>query len=276
MSRSERMRIAIVAVVLAVLAYLSVAGPRSGSPPAPTPPLSSQAGVSGLAGGRERETRVLGEFDLARLFPESVLRQGDVANKTIALTFDDVPDNQYTPQILDILAQKDVKATFFLIGKRVSELPEVTRRIVSEGHDVGNHTFSHPNVTQFSPDIVEKEVRAADRELERFGIRTGGMFRPPYGAVGPTSVEPLKNAGYRLYLWSVDSLDWRGLAGEQVVSNVIPQIANGAVVLFHSAGGPGEDLSGTVRALPSIIDDLRAKGFRFVTLREMFPPAVPR
>ncbi|MGE5543111.1 MAG: polysaccharide deacetylase family protein, partial [Bacillota bacterium] len=236
MSRSERLRIAIVAVVLAILAYLGVARPRSGSPPAPVPPLSSQAGVSELAGGRERETRVLGEFDLARLFPESVLRQGDVAHKTIALTFDDGPDNQYTPQILDILAQKGVKATFFLIGKRVSELPEVTKRIVSEGHDVGNHTFSHPNVTHFSLEVVEKEVRAADRELERFGVRTGGMFRPPYGAVGPTSVEPLAKAGYRLYLWSVDSLDWRGLTGDQVVSNVIPQIANGAVVLFHSAG----------------------------------------
>ncbi len=278
MSRTDRLKMAIMAVGIAILAYFTVARPWVAAPPAPGAPSpapqpspSPQAGISDLAGGRERDNRVLGEFDLARLFPDNVLRQGNVKQKTVALTFDDGPDNHYTPQILDILAQKGVRATFFLIGKRLTEAPQVVRRIIADGHDIGNHTFNHPNITLFTYREIDSELRTADRELERFGVKRSGMFRPPYGAVGVSSVEPLRSSGYKLYLWSVDSLDWRGLTREQVINNVVHYAANGSVVLFHSAGGPGEDLSGTVAALPAIIDDLHAKGFRFVTLREMFP-----
>ncbi|MCR4397786.1 MAG: polysaccharide deacetylase family protein [Firmicutes bacterium] len=267
MDRSHRVVVAIASVVFAVLAYLSAGGLRRAVPPT-SPPGSS---ASGLAGGSERDNRVLGEIDLARLFPDLVLRQGDVAAKNVALTFDDGPDKQYTPQILDVLARKGVRATFFLIGNRLAESPEVVRRILAEGHAVGNHTYSHPNITTFTAQDIERELRTADREMSRFGARVTGMFRPPYGAVGVSSVEPLARAGYSLCLWTVDSLDWRGLTREQVINNVLPLVANGSVILFHSAGGPGEDLSGTVGALPVVIDDLRAKGFKFVTLPEMFP-----
>lgn len=275
MSRSDRLKIAVFSIAIALLAYFHITRPPATVPRRPAPELpapEAEVGVSSLGGGLERDNRVLGEFDLARVFPNLVLRQGDVKTKTVALTFDDGPDRQYTPKILDVLAQKGVRATFFLIGKRLNDAPEVVRRIVSEGHDVGNHTHTHPNVTAFTGAEIESEIKTADRELEKFGVKKTGMFRPPYGAVGVSSVEHLAGAGYKLYLWSVDSLDWRGLKREQVINNVLPLTANGAVILFHSAGGPGEDLSGTVEALPMIIDELTAKGFRFVTLREMFPP----
>jgi len=275
MNSSDKLKMALTAVIVAVLAYYGVAKSRTAPPPAPVPSPSKQAAASDLAGGKEKDTRILGEFDLARLYPESVLRQGNPGRKVVALTFDDGPDNQYTPQVLDILAQKGVKATFFLIGKRLAEAPSVVKRIMNDGHDVGNHTFNHPNISHFSHQDVEREVRTADEELRRFGVEAGGMFRPPYGAVAPDSIEPLARSGYRLYLWSVDSLDWRGLNRDQIVGNVIPQVTSGSVILFHSAGGPGEDLTGTVQALPIIIDDLRAKGFTFATLHEMFQ-AKPR
>ncbi|NPV69813.1 MAG: polysaccharide deacetylase family protein [Firmicutes bacterium] len=280
MIRSNSLRAIILAALVGLLAYFALSRPAIPglpgtpriNPPAGLPPSGSpQVGVSPLAGGHERDNRVLGEFDLARIYPDRVLRQGDVKQNLVALTFDDGPDTQFTPQILDALAQKGVRATFFLIGKRLSEAPAVVGRIIAEGHAVGNHTYNHPNVMRFTADEISSEIASAGEALRRFGVRRTDMFRPPYGAVHVSSVESLANSGYRLYLWSVDSLDWRGLNSQQVIDNVVPLVANGSVILMHSAGGPGEDLSGTVQALPVIIDQLRAKGYRFVTLTEMFP-----
>ncbi len=277
MTGDRRLRIVAVvgivsAVVLAVAAtQMGVRLRRPANPVQPQQP-GPEVNVSDLAGGNERDMRILGEFDLARLFPKLVLRQGDVSRKIVALTFDDGPDTVYTPKILDILASKGVPATFFLIGKRLSEAPDIVRRIVAEGHSVGNHTFNHPNMTTYSQDDLNKEVLQTDAALSRLGVKKTDMFRPPYGGIQAGSIETIGKAGYRLYLWSVDSLDWRGLNRQQVLDNVVPYSTNGAVILMHSAGGPGENLSGTVEALPIIIDQLKANGFRFVTLTEMFPP----
>ena len=269
---TDKWKTAALAVGLAILAYAAAARPGPFARPTPAPKTEQgTVGSSELGGGPEKSNRVLGEFDLARLFPEIVLRQGEPRRKTVALTFDDGPDGTFTPRILDVLANKGVKGTFFLVGKRLDEHPEVVRRIVAEGHAVGNHTFSHMNITRFTLKEIEDEVRRADQALSKYGIELRGMFRPPYGAVDVSSAEMLGKAGYRLCLWSVDSLDWRGLNRDQVIGNVVPLVGNGSVVLFHSAGGPGEDLTGTVEALPAIIDDLRAKGYEFVTIPEMFP-----
>ncbi len=275
MVRGRTLQIVIVAALAGLVACLALLSPGNRGPVSPQggPPRAAReaAMVSDLAGGPERDNRVLGEFDLARIYPDLVLRQGRAGRKTVALTFDDGPDNQYTPQVLDALARKGVKATFFLIGKRLPEAPAVVNRMISEGHAVGNHTFSHPNVVRFTPEEISSEIVRGDEALRRFGVKRSGMFRPPYGAINVSSVEAIAAAGYRLYLWSVDSLDWRGLTAQQVVQNVVPLAADGSVILMHSAGGPGEDLSGTVQALPVIIDQLRAMGFTFATIPEMFP-----
>ncbi|MGI6643978.1 MAG: polysaccharide deacetylase family protein [Bacillota bacterium] len=225
-----------------------------------------------LRGGSERDNRLIGEADLARLYPDLILREARGQDKTVALTFDDGPDRVYTPLVLDVLREKGVRATFFLIGNRIEEYSDVVERIINEGHVVGNHTYTHPEIDKASGSLFKRELSLTEEALARFGLSGSGFFRPPYGAISPSLVEEAGNLGYRVAMWSVDSLDWRGLPKDQVIANVVPLVVPGSVVLQHSAGGPGEDLSGSVEALPEIIDTLRASGYRFVTLAEMFPP----
>lgn len=227
--------------------------------------------VPRLAGGGERETRLLGEMDLERLYPGIVLRSARDAGKMVALTFDDGPDGVYTPQVLDILRDKGIPGAFFVVGNRVHEFPEVAQRIVDEGHVIGNHTYSHALLTKASGKKLVQELEATEKALGSLGLSSSRYFRPPYGAASPSLVEESANLGYRFALWSVDSLDWRGLSKAEVENNVLTQVQPGSVILLHSGGGPGENLSGSVSALPSLIDTLLADGYRFVTLDEMFP-----
>jgi len=249
----------LVAVALAAFAYYNSPGVRERRALRPSP----------LSGGSELDNRAIGELDLERLYPRTVLRTGKGPEKLVALTFDDGPDKTYTPIVLDILSRKGVKATFFLIGRRIQEDPDVVRRIVQEGHLIGNHTYSHPRMLKSGPD-VERELSMMEGALRPFGVTANTLFRPPYGAASPSLVVQASNLGYKLALWSVDSLDWRGLSSAEVVRNIENYVTPGAVVLQHCAGGPGEDLSGSVAALPDVIDDLRSRGYRFVTLAELF------
>lgn len=260
---TARRTIAFVILALAVIsvAYLASPGFRAGRQG--TPP--------DLAGGLERDNRMLGEADLERLFPDIVLRAAKGNEKIIALTFDDGPDDVYTPAVLDVLKEKQVRATFFLIGNRVEQYPEVTRRIIEEGHLIGNHTFTHPNTGKPLGEQLRNELERTEKALAAFGVSPSYLFRPPYGALTAPAAVEVANMGYRLALWSIDSLDWRGLSKEEVLNNVVPHIAPGRVILQHSAGGPGEDLSGSVQALPEIIDYLRQQGYTFVTMDQMFP-----
>lgn len=142
-----------VVVVLTVLAYQS--GPRR----RPIDPLP-------LKGGDERDNRAIGEIDLEKLYPGLVLRSSKGPEKIVALTFDDGPDKVYTPQVLDILREKGVRATFFLIGSRVDEDADVAKRIAEEGHSIGNHSYSHPKLTKASPLLAQEleRTKEADRK----------------------------------------------------------------------------------------------------------------
>jgi peptidoglycan/xylan/chitin deacetylase (PgdA/CDA1 family) len=229
---------------------------------------------SKLAGGQERDTRKIGEQDLETLYPDIILRTGKNVGKLVCLTFDDGPDKTYTPGVLDVLKEKGVKATFFLIGKRVQEDPAIVKRIGDEGHLIGNHTYSHANLDKANP-AVPQELSQMEATLKPLGLSANGLFRPAYGAANPSLVEQVSNLGYKMAMWSVDTLDWRGLSAAEVFRNVSTNIVPGGVILQHSAGGPGEDLSGSVAALPQIIDDLRSRGYRFVTMTEMFKLSLP-
>jgi len=224
---------------------------------------------SRLSGGSERDNRTIGELDLEKLYPNIILRMGKGPAKRVALTFDDGPDRLYTPTVLDILREKGVRATFFLIGKRVQEDPQTVKRIADEGHLIGNHTYSHAQLKQSGP-AVQQELSQMEATLKPLGLSGNGLFRPAYGAANPSLIVQVSDLGYKIAMWSVDSLDWQGLSSAEVRRNVESYVSPGSVVLQHSAGGPGEDLSGSVAALPDIIDNLRAKGYQFVTLAEMF------
>ncbi|MGB7913961.1 MAG: glycosyltransferase [Rhodomicrobium sp.] len=207
-----------------------------------------------------------------------VRRAGEMPGK-IALTFDDGPDPQWTPKILDILKEKGVHATFFIIGENGAAYPRLVQRALAEGHDLGNHTFTHPNLGETPNGVAALELNATQRLIEALTGRSTRLCRPPYlGDAEPTSAEeiaPMQEAerlGYLIVGLKVDPDDWQKPAPDLIVERVVAQATDpdpekrGQVVLLHDAGG---DRAATVAALPKLIDALRARGFEFATVSEL-------
>lgn len=225
-----------------------------------------------LEGGPERIGRGFPQreiIDLASEFPGIVFNQGDPKEKKVALTFDDGPDSDTTVQVLDVLKEHDVKATFFVIGKRAEADKEVLKRMKDEGHIIGNHTWNHPDLMKLDKDTIAKELMETEDLVEKIVGYRMSLFRSPYGSLNRDNVKQVADLGYKIIAWNVDSLDWKSLSGEQVRTNILENVRNGSIILQHSAGGPGEDLSGTVEALPVIITTLKKEGYEFVTIPEL-------
>lgn len=194
---------------------------------------------------------------------KSVLKTN--SSKQVALTFDDGPDNNYTLQILDILKKYKIKATFFLIGARAKAHPDVVKKIINEGHVIGNHTWNHPDLLRLSKNDVLTEVSMADEELFKIAGYHSTLFRPPYGNTNSHLNKILISKGYNIILWSVDTRDWAGTSVYGIMKDVRNEIRPGGIILQHCNG----NLSNTVKALPQIITYLKDKGYSFVTIPEL-------
>lgn len=212
-------------------------------------------------------------------------RTGDKPGK-IALTFDDGPDREWTPKILDILKQENVKGTFFIIGENGQENPDLVKRIVDEGHEIGNHSFTHPNLGEVPAKVTDLELNATQRLIESLTGRSTRLFRAPYNGDAeprlPEEVEPAVQAqrlGYISVGLHIDPDDWkltdddgRKRTADEFVDLVLQQAAiktpeeRGNIVLLHDGGG---DRSATVAALPQIIEKLRAQGYEFTTVADL-------
>lgn len=206
---------------------------------------------------------------LSRKYPQYFKLRGSSEEKAVALTFDDAPDNQYTAQILDVLRKYDVRATFFLIGSSAEKHPELVKRIVKEGHTVGNHSYNHQLFTRLSDDAFREQVQKTQQSLGRLAGYAPKLLRPPYGEISESQLLWAAEHGLLVVNWNIDSLDWKQLNQAQILSNVMDGIKPGSIVLQHSGGGPRQDLSGTVQALPRIIETLRSNGYRLVTVPEL-------
>ncbi|KKI90645.1 hypothetical protein WQ54_21695 [Bacillus sp. SA1-12] len=189
---------------------------------------------------------------------------GSPSKKRIALTFDDGPENIYTPQILDILRQKDVKATFFVVGKQAREYPEQLKQIYKEGHAIGNHTWDHPHLPDLSDQELKDTIQATSEEIKKITGVKPNLFRPPYGEFEDRQIALLNKQGYRSIIWTADTKDWSGVSAEEIVSRVKKEARPGVIILQHNYHVSGE--FETVKALPEIIDYLRAQGYEFVTV----------
>ncbi|MCM3712568.1 polysaccharide deacetylase family protein [Halalkalibacter oceani] len=189
--------------------------------------------------------------------------------KLVALTFDDGPDNIYTPQILDILKEKKAVATFFLVGKEIQTHQDMVRRIVQEGHGLGNHTWQHPNLETLWTEKVREEIKETQLAMEAAVGRQPDLFRPPYGSITKADMALLHEIGLRNILWSVDTLDWSGLTADDILLIVHENISKGGIILQHSFGSKEHVLDGTIEALPKIIDELREEGYTFVTVQTL-------
>lgn len=187
--------------------------------------------------------------------------------KRAALTFDDGPDAKYTTAILDILKEKGVKATFFVVGTQVEKYPEVMKRIKEEGHAIGNHTQAHKNLRELGRSGILQQITQADEAIEAAVGYTPSLFRAPYGAVSDMLIDELEDEDRRLVGWTVDTRDWAGTSIPEMREMIRKETESNGIILMHSFGG--KYIRNTVEMLPDIIDDLQELGFTLVTVDQI-------
>src|SRR5437588_2801038 len=189
----------------------------------------------------------------------------------IAMTFDDGPSATLTPKLLDLLAAHHIKATFFVIGENVAEHPEIVARAAREGHEIGNHSWSHPNLAKMSDDNVRSQLRRTDDAIRGATGNRLTLMRPPYGSITAREKHWIHDEfGYRIILWDVDPYDWKRPGPAVVRNRILKETQPGSIVLSHDIH------PGTIEAMPSTLDALEAKGFKFVTISELIRMATPQ
>ncbi|WP_107924369.1 polysaccharide deacetylase family protein [Lysinibacillus parviboronicapiens] len=186
--------------------------------------------------------------------------------KIIALTFDDGPHKKYTPEILDLLAKYDAKATFFVVGQNAEKNPEVVLRMYEEGHEIANHTYTHPLKTNV-PNLI-KEIKQTHDTIYSISGYSPILFRPVEGQYTDAMIDAIVKEGYKVVMWSwhLDTLDWKSPGVNQIVDTVLEGVKEGNVVLFHDGGGNREQ---TVKPMKKILPALEKQGYKFVTIPEL-------
>jgi len=183
----------------------------------------------------------------------------------IALTFDDGPDPRYTPRLLDLLRRHQARATFFVSGGAAARYPQLIRRMVAEGHQVGNHAYHHYDLLTLSPRRVRQEVAGTQAVLARCGVACQAL-RPPYGFRSPVVYAAAREQGLQVVGWSVSSQDWRRLPAPVIVRRVLARLAPGQVIVFHDGRG---DRRQTVRALALLLPELEHREYRSLTIAQL-------
>ena len=180
--------------------------------------------------------------------------------KLVVLTFDDGPSEATTPQLLDILSEKDVPATFFMLGSKAKSLSEIVKRASSNGHEIASHTMYHQNLVRIPVEAAKNDINEARSTISKITGRNPRFTRPPYGNINETV---RTTVGTPLILWSVDSEDWRSKNVDSIISVSLSELHDGAVILMHDI------YPTTVEAVPKLIDAVREKGYEFATLSEI-------
>lgn len=191
--------------------------------------------------------------------------------RKLALTFDDGPSDPWTPRLLDVLARRRVRATFFMIGSYVRQHPEIARMVAEAGHEIGNHTFSHPNLIFASPASVRTELAQCNAAIEAATGRPTVFFRPPFGGRRPDVLRAVAAAGLQTIMWRASSYDWSLPTSEAIVNKVQRQIRGGEVVLMHDGDHRsfGCDRSRTIAAADDLMRRYRDQGYEFLSVGEM-------
>jgi len=216
---------------------------------------------------------------LTVFFDEAVLTRKDTIyrvaslGKVVALTFDDGPSSEWTPQILDELRKANVKATFFMLGEHVVRYPEIAKKVMLEGHEIGNHTFDHHVLLVYKKGDLIKEVRNGENAIKNATGYTTKYFRPPKAWLTKREKKKIEEIGYKIILWSLNSKDWVGFDDKYIVKYIAKNIHPGDIILFHDSGGvlsaEGGDRHETLKAIPRLIEKLRGMGYKFVTITEL-------
>lgn len=202
--------------------------------------------------------------------PQITYNSVDVDGPYIAITFDDGPHGTLTPKLLDMLAARKMKATFFVVGQCAAEYPEIVRRAAREGHEIANHSWSHPDLGKMSDDGVRSQLQRTDDVIKAaIGVRPAVM-RPPYGSITPRQKHWVhEDFGYKTIIWDVDPFDWKRPGPGVVRDRIVNQTRPGSIILVHDIH------PASIEAMPGTLDQLQARGFKFVTVSELLAMARP-
>lgn len=187
----------------------------------------------------------------------------ETSEKKIALSFDAAWGDEYTGDILDTLDKYKVKSTFFLVGFWLDKYPENVKEIAKRGHDIGNHSTTHPNMSQLSAEKMAEEINITGKKIEELTNKKPTLFRPPFGDYNDTLINTCKENGYYTIQWDIDSLDWKELGVQPVVDIVTRNVRNGSIVLFHNNAKYIKEY------LPLVIERLQESGYEIVPISEL-------
>ncbi len=199
-------------------------------------------------------------------FDVDIYRKHENESMKIALTFDDGPHPRQTPMILDLLDRYGIKATFFTVGINAYYYPDVLASIAARGHEIGNHTYSHPHVAHINQSVLENEIAKCEETVYQITDRRTKLFRPPEGMIDSAVLNALQNLDYRVILWDIDTRDWAHTSPEEIAENIISKISSGDIILMHDYIGSN---SPTCEAMQIFIPELIAKGYKFVVVSEL-------
>ncbi|RJQ32216.1 MAG: polysaccharide deacetylase family protein [Actinobacteria bacterium] len=197
--------------------------------------------------------------------PDAVVRKDFKQKKVVALTFDDGP-SQYTQQVLDILDKYDALATFFVLGENAKDNKDLLKAEKKAGHLIANHTYTHIYLNQVSDEKMRKELEDTNDIIKEATGKNATWLRPPGGNLDYGVSSKLTGGGFKIAMWNIDTNDWKKPAPSVITSEVLDNLHNGAVVLMHDGGGNRDN---TVAALPEILQGIKDKGYKFVTLDEL-------
>ena len=191
--------------------------------------------------------------------------------KRLALTYDDGPNDPHTGRLLDVLARHDVKATFFMVGGYVEKRPDIARRVAEAGHEIGNHTWSHPNLIWCSSAQVRNELERTAKALTDTVGPHSKLFRTPFGGRRPASLRVVRSLGLTPVMWSVSARDWELPTAEAIEQQVWMHVRGGDVILMHDGShrGFGWERGNTVKATDALIARAKAEGYSFCAVGEM-------
>lgn len=184
-------------------------------------------------------------------------------DRVISISFDASWGGDQTMGILDLLDEYDAKATFFLVGIWVEKYPELVKEIATRGHEIGNHSAKHPHMTKISEEKMREELRVMDDQLEALIGQRTKLFRPPYGDYNDKVVTVCRDAGYEVVQWSVDSLDWKNLGVQDLITKATRNVQPGDIVLFHN------DSKYILEALPTVLKTYKEQGFKLIPVGDI-------
>lgn len=187
----------------------------------------------------------------------------DTKDKLVSITFDASWGSSKTKKILDVLKSENVRATFFLTGIWIDKYPNLVKEISSYGHEVENHSNTHPHMSGLNEEQIKNEILSNEEKIIKLTDKKPFLFRPPFGDYNNRLIITAKSLGYYTIQWDVDSLDWKGLSSETIIDRVLTSVKSGSIILFHNDG------EYTADALPYIIDKLKEKGYQIIPVSQL-------